>query len=39
MTDAGICWLILAVGLSVAAFMLYAMLCVAANGDDRAGDR
>jgi len=39
MSDAGICWLILAVGLSVAAFMLYAMLCVAADGDDRAGDR
>ena len=39
MTDAGSFWLILAVGLSVAAILGYGMLCVAANGDDRAGDR
>jgi hypothetical protein len=39
MSDAGLCRLILVVAAAVTLFLLYAAVCVAADGDDRAGDR
>jgi hypothetical protein len=39
MTDAGICWLIVAVVLSSLGFFAYAALCVASDADDVMGAR